>query len=305
MPKITNYCYIPIPAGKPSQEGRVKQKGSTNNQCIRYAIHMITPRKGDPDYPKNVQLLETLKKTIRAINDPNPTKVCDFFYNALGMKDEQIFKPIVFKIFQLHPGLEVTLNNLISPNSEDRITRIAKLLKLNPLETKKQLYLATVIKKYREVFNLCISEFRINESDSESKIMDNLINALNKNGPIFTGGFFGSSYYSETPSLINDPIINPVFGWKKPRDSHDPNAPTHAIIICGAAKIEENGKTHNRIYFVDPNDSSDPAKETVRKTYVMPPKTLRTYIMPYETMEIEGDLTQLCYGVQKSSYRAQ
>ena len=96
--------------------------------------------------------------------------------------------------------------------------------------------------------------------------IESLIQELKQHGPLFVQGCFGSEYYSVPPRKLEKVLEGrEVYGWLKSDLKESSFVNDHAILIVGAEKIETRGF----VYFIDPNDESDPQDIKKQKIYVM------------------------------------
>jgi hypothetical protein len=268
-------------------------------------MRMITPRQGDADYPKSKRLqdraLSRFSKDPRAHGNNQDARIACFkeFFESQGITWKDVLKLVILRNLRLNPDFE-DLRKAFSGNEE---AQIDVTLPVFMRDKKVLLTIATgyILKMYRDVHNLRISSFECLEEESEEETMGRLIDALKQDGPMFVAGYFGQPYYSVPAKKVNDPIVRQCFGWTHPRNEEANDYP-HAVAICGAASFKDHsGKLQHRVYFIDPNDPSDPSRETHRKVYAMSVKNFRKFLTPCERLKLPltEENCKPCYGIQR------
>ena len=95
-----------------------------------------------------------------------------------------------------------------------------------------------------------------------------LMDQISMHGPLVVCGYFGRPYYKDDPFELSAKVEGQsVFGWQ-PGSIRIVLQSSHAIVLVGA----RNDMDH--VYFIDPNDGSDPANIQTQKIYVMSYKRL-------------------------------
>lgn len=116
-----------------------------------------------------------------------------------------------------------------------------------------------------ELYHLEISSWHPKES------IEHLIAELQKNGPLIVGGCFGALHYSVPPRKLGKQIEGrAVYGWIKTDPKNTNPVTGHSILLVGAEKTS----TRELVYYIDPEDSSDPSD----------PEKQRIYCMSYERL---------------------
>lgn len=96
-----------------------------------------------------------------------------------------------------------------------------------------------------------------------------LVEELKKNGPLRVLGFFGRGATHLPPKKTNWKVDNrDVYSWLPSERKHAPFA--HSVLLIGAEKFP----TRNIVYYIDPNDTSDPSHPEKQKIYAMSYETL-------------------------------
>lgn len=109
---------------------------------------------------------------------------------------------------------------------------------------------------------------------SPSQPFEALVQELQTHGPLVVAGCFGRLQYSVSERKLNRKVMGrELFGWNK-ADPRNPNPSVgHTILLVGAETIG----TRNYVYYIDPEDTSDPAH----------PEQQRVFCMSYERA-VEG-----------------
>lgn len=320
---ILNRCFYPIISGKPDPKNpgsRKLQKAAANQRCMHYALRIITPRRGDPDYPHDKRLKDRClsnfsKNPIAQSLEDKAILLLGEFFKAEGMHVLDILKPFILRNLKLTSDPKVA--SIISAYPNDEEAQIKAFLRC--MEDVSEIFVviarAQILKMYREVFNLRVSSFQNLEELTDEETIKSLISALKKDGPMYVQGFFGKSYYSTQAKKVNDPLFSDpllktsslfksCFGWTQPRTEQEEEY-AHAVVICGAASFHDGLKVHHRVYFIDPNDASDPTQETHRKVYTMSIKTFRKYLTPFDRVELPftEENFKPGYGIQRKMRR--
>lgn len=118
-----------------------------------------------------------------------------------------------------------------------------------------------------KLYNLKISKW------SPKKSFDFFIDNLRNEGPIVVGGNFGHSYYNEHPTVKEKFNNIPIYGWSPGSRIDSLNA--HTITIIGAQKF----RNQEFVYYIDPNDASDPVNPQIRKIYKISYLSLTKFVM--------------------------
>lgn len=121
---------------------------------------------------------------------------------------------------------------------------------------------------------------------------------------MFVRGYFGQPYYNTLPRLVSDKMLGQVLGWRPTqRQKIQEGEAVHCIVITGALSFKEKDQKYHRVYFVDPNDDSDP--KVLRKVYTMSIKTFLNYLDPFERMDdvsLNGEVNP-AYGIQRNAVK--
>lgn len=119
------------------------------------------------------------------------------------------------------------------------------------------LYLA---KKY----NLEISSWLPNQP------IDDLLKELKKRGPLAILGRFGKRYYIDPPQQLGQIQNRNTYGWLKTSKKNDINDNTYIILLIGA----EQKPSYQIVYYLDPQEASDPKHPEEQRVYAMSYQTL-------------------------------
>ncbi|MGB7978603.1 MAG: hypothetical protein WCF19_05530 [Chlamydiales bacterium] len=111
-----------------------------------------------------------------------------------------------------------------------------------------------------ERYNMQVSSWR------PCQLIGHLITELQERGPLIVEGCFGDSYYNVPATNLNTQIKGrAVYGWLK-KDSKSSRPVTgHTILLVGA---EKNGR-QELVYYIDPNDESDPSHPEKQRIFCM------------------------------------
>ncbi|MEI6243014.1 MAG: hypothetical protein WCP39_06390 [Chlamydiota bacterium] len=117
------------------------------------------------------------------------------------------------------------------------------------------------------------------------KPIDVLIEQLQLHGPHFVEGRLGSSFYEENPFQLSQKIEGrPVFGWKpNAKRINEDSLEFHVVVIVGA-KVDNEKKF---VYFIDPQDGSDPSNITTQKIYIISYERFRSSICNLFGMQLK------------------
>jgi len=100
--------------------------------------------------------------------------------------------------------------------------------------------------------------------------VSNLISELKHCGPLVVGGIFGRRAYSEKPFTMKESVgKRSTYGWRQ--GTRIDYRAGHTITIIGAKQLKDKGF----VYYVDPEDPSDPKDITAQKIYVISYKSLK------------------------------
>lgn len=127
----------------------------------------------------------------------------------------------------------------------------------------------------RECYDLEISPWHPDQP------LEQLLEALRKYGPHVVFGRFGSHFYDGKPYQLNEMIAKrPVLGWRPGTPRINENDDHHAVVLVGANLDEK------RIYFIDPNDASNPDAAS-QKVYVLSYEKFKSFLFNLRAQKIE------------------
>lgn len=117
------------------------------------------------------------------------------------------------------------------------------------------------------VSQFCASRFKMRTSSWHPKQpIEQLIIELQKKGPLIVRGTFGALHYQVPPRKFQEQIENrDVYGWYKKDPKNTNKVVGHVILLVGAEKTSK----HEIVYYVDPEDESDPLDEKKQKIYCL------------------------------------
>ncbi len=127
---------------------------------------------------------------------------------------------------------------------------------LNPKLAFSVLHIIVVI-NYLQVSGFIKSEW------NSDKSIDFLIEQIKKHGPLFASGKLGRCCYTQDAEKSRYKIANRSIWYWKPGTYNNDNNFLHAVIITGA----ENTLKGKFVYYIDPNDASDPNNAESQKIY--------------------------------------
>lgn len=295
---IKESVFIPLLPGNPDPNNpgkRTLQKGSTNNQCLNTAMQILTTSSPNSpyieSYPPYSKELADFSINLESYQDSDTRlKTYETFFEKLGKTKKEILTPtLVGALF---------LNKIIKKIDKEKPLsekNYKTYLPLYPEKTIETIYHTQLLKLYRDKLNLKVSSF-------QNKTMDSLIEALKKNGPMLVTGYHGQPYYTKKAVVVSDPHPFSVFGWdpkwRMPENVEDID---HVVIICGAATfVNAKNQATERVYFIDPNDDSNPLKDQARKVYTCSFERFKKSSNPYNLHEIPSTLEEaqrVVYGV--------
>ena len=95
--------------------------------------------------------------------------------------------------------------------------------------------------------------------------IESLMEQLQAKGPLAVCGQFGPSYYEDPPRQYDRFIAGrAIFGWNK-TDRKQSQASEHMILLIGAEKTA----TRQFVYYITPEDESDPSHPEKQRVFVM------------------------------------
>lgn len=109
-----------------------------------------------------------------------------------------------------------------------------------------------------------------------------LINDLSTHGPLYVAGHIGPGYYSVPPTVIPNKKIKEltgrlIYGWQSGDKRKEDSTAGHAIVVISA---QPGGAKGGFVFFVDPNDSSDPNDPEAQKIYVYSYENFTKHVAP-------------------------
>jgi hypothetical protein len=115
-------------------------------------------------------------------------------------------------------------------------------------------------------FRVSYEKYRLEVSDwHPEKGPRHLIEVLQDRGPMYVKGYYGPRYYIVDPRQVEEIAGRSVWGWNR-TDPRRELTVAHSIIVVGA-KIDS--PTNAFVYFVDPQDGSDPSSIETQRIYKM------------------------------------
>jgi hypothetical protein len=288
-----------LPSGKPDhhlpkpdgvdERARIFQKGTVGLNCFFYATHFLRDRigKNAPGF-EQMRAIEKAGSTWRKQmvqlpiddeQDPNfsmkthqkQKEVHEVFLKQLGHDPQKL-------VDEYLDGMATALTSKRFGTSSLKGPALKNALKSHKafiLETFKQSK-----NDFSSSATACIARTEwalacnLKPSDlSPHQTADELSALLVKEGPIIVCGYFGRSYYTQSPILL-DQTFNGYELYSWPHFAKQTPSPySHAIILVGVCMHEGS----EQVYFLDPNDDS-PADEP-RKLYTQSLDTFHSHLL--------------------------
>lgn len=130
-----------------------------------------------------------------------------------------------------------------------------------------------------------------------------LIQQINEYGPHCVSGCLGVHYYKAPPQKAEVIDSQVIYGWRPTDRIEGGFSASHAVILVGAKKVEEDPKK-SRVYFIDPSDGSNPLKPAERRIYVMSYARLRDEIVDqlgFKYIYFSNDINNLIYAYRSKT----
>lgn len=202
------------------------------------------------DCEGNIGRCLAIVKGIRNPLSPEEKKTAENFYQFLSHKKNEQYCRIESNFFD---SLDLT----VSPSA-------AQDFDLSSAEKLKHFFRNGAYNSCAEAYNLERSYWK--PVDGMSKLID----ALNQKGPLAIRGYFGVSQYIDPPFQLQQQVKGrDIYGWR-PEAKRREGLPVHSVLLVGAKKVQNQ----ELVYFIDPNDPSDPQDRTLQKIYVISFKNL-------------------------------
>lgn len=114
---------------------------------------------------------------------------------------------------------------------------------------------------------------------------ETLLQEFREHGPLIMGGLYGRYYYVDKPTQMNSIKGRTVYGWP-PNSKRINNASAHVVVLVGGqikTITSQSGTVSKQelVYYIDPNDPSDPKH----------PENQLVYVMSYRRLTSSDDLT--------------
>ncbi|MGL5626211.1 MAG: hypothetical protein ACRDDW_01670 [Candidatus Rhabdochlamydia sp.] len=305
LEKSINSLIYELPHGKPNpyQEAcigqdnreRIKQKSQTTFSCQYYALNYLRHRIGkypceDLEQARAIEKICSLRrKAMLAVDGPMVTilesitgtrnveentpeekmQMMQFFIehqdwnNTKELVDfihqEQLESYMKINI-EFFESLKVDIKEIFESEITFENGYIDEWSDFEQLSAKKK---SIMLNSF--AFIIMAEKYGLKKSPwKPSDNIESLIKELDKNGPLAMGGVFGRSTYLDAPFCLKQRIENrDVYAWK-PGAKRVKTASAHMCLIVGAKKVLDK----EYIYFIDPQDSSDPDNESSQKLYL-------------------------------------
>jgi hypothetical protein len=116
--------------------------------------------------------------------------------------------------------------------------------------------------------------------------IDQLIKALNIEGPLYVSGYFGTYCYTQRPTHKIAKWDRNIFGWEKDDrkteeeiDTENGRSVTHAVLLIGAEKLE-SAPGGGIVYYADPSIGSDPKNPKKQRFFRISYQELAEHVNP-------------------------
>ncbi len=302
---------------------RVNQKPQKGPTCTYYAMMSIAPRIGKKPLPfhEEERIAERLVSARRKCHlNLNYVYNLRYFADKIStlLKVDKITKEVIRANF----AIVLTIKNVTGLDGKALNDFMESKLKIDFLEYVHALYYKASIQieskfltkiicpqileqyyveNFQQIFKKQWSEVQLYEEQSvlqaladevsfkirqlqasfwhPSQEIDQLISELWLHGPHMIGGYFGKVYYIDEPILLKDRIQNrKIYAWpvgaKRKVDTV-----AHSVVIVGANKVDK------RVYYIDPQDGSNPAQPDSAKVYATSYETLRKNIITIDNLK--------------------
>lgn len=265
-----NFVLYEMPAGKPSKAdpmARVVQKQQKGETCWYYAYKKIMTESDSQQH----QVFKTFSNVRKQLTqDPE---------NRIAIKE----KALRTQLGASYDSLEMETFRGLFPNlppsfSSDKIPDYIRKDLPDPM------FIRFLIKSCK----LRVSTWSIRDP------IDRMISELKEKGPLVVGGQFSTIFYSQAPFHYKTICDREIYAWKPKTRYPCITKGIHSVVVVGA---EKNPKGQY-IYYIDPNDESDPKNPSSQKIYLVSYRTFSTYV--YDACGFHKDVLPISsygYGV--------
>ncbi len=205
---------------------------------------------------------ENITRALQPFTDQTKDATLYDFLLNMSIRDKYTAHIEFLKHFSINPK---TAFEEEKPKSQQRSTQDKAWIELS-LEEKHNF-------TDRYVQRFTAEQFRFGTSEwTPLSDVDTLINEIEEHGPLAIYGFFGTSYYPKDALLVMERRLegHQIYYWTKNSRKKEICEPSHAVLLVGAEKIG----SQQLVYFIDPNNASDPAHPETQRIYCMSYKTL-------------------------------
>ena len=284
---------------------RVRQKAQTTSACQYYVLNYLRLRIGKHPGKNLIQEREiekicSLRRKAVSVTDGTMIKILEDIHGIKTLEGNTTLeeKKQVIQFFKEHSHWETnwetnTNKDVLRLMSEEKYKKRIQInteffegLKVNikemfaseitfengytdtwndfeQLDTQKK---STVLNNF--AFKVMAEKYGLKKSIwTPLDNIESLISELGKNGPLAISGIFGRVAYLDPPFRLSQKIDNrEIYAWKpgaKRKPASDFSA-AHACLIVGAKKIDAK----EYVYFIDPQDPSDPKDESSQRIYL-------------------------------------
>jgi hypothetical protein len=178
---------------------------------------------------------------------------------------------------------EQILNGSKTPCSKESLSRYLECD--DPLKMGNVLHVISMI--------VCSNVFGFQKSSwTPDRGIDKIQECLELEGPLVVSGRFGESLYRNPPTATDQMEGRPIYTWKAADRFSPEEQAAHALHVVVLIKVDKGGLKGGFVYFVDPNDGSDPNNPLMQKIYKISYENFISHIS-----DVSGSL----YVNQKSS----
>lgn len=159
---------------------------------------------------------------------------------------------------------------------------INKMGNINPFhsdtfETKPQAHFL-----FHSLLSAAFQDYGFQEANwKPDNLIDILINTLTTHGPLLVSAHIGSKHGLNNRVMMNT-MGRSIYGWQNESEMREEeDSSPHAVVITGAQKDEFGNEW---VYFVDPNDGSDPENPELQKIYVYSYRNFKLIVQAFNNI---------------------
>lgn len=269
LEKNHNGIIFEIPPGKPNPRGegnRVIQHSQKGPTCWYYAVNRIRTRVG-----KSADTEGTLERKVEIIGSNWRKKITELYELMPNCEDAMHMKNYALKT----NSQELILNEFIN-------IHMSLLNELGfPVELIDELtnHIKNKHRKMHAIYHIAChylaGTYHLKKTEwTPFMEVDSLIKELTLNGPLVVEGRFGMRCYDDKPSKNKELLKGQrlTFGWRPGAKRNE--IAGHVVVIVGAKITKEE----ELVYFIDPNERSDPQNSSSQRYFKISYKNLKSHI---------------------------